>query len=90
MFVGIIRKSVRLCASAVLAASVAGSVGGVALASTTTIDSRNARVTRQVDRDAVPGAGMARVTPAEHLPSYPLRFDGRLRNGLEPNPLTYG
>jgi hypothetical protein len=90
MFAGIIRKSVRLAAPAVLAASIAGSVGVVALASTDASSSGRAQVVGQVNRDAVRGAGMGRATPAGDFPSYPLRPDGRLRNGLTPNPFTYG
>ena len=90
MFVALIRKSVRLSAAAVFAALVAGSVGTAAVA--TTVASRSSSVWRtgQVNRDAVPGAGMAHAKPADDLPSFLLRPDGQLRNGLTPNPPTYG
>lgn len=90
MFARIIEKSVRLLASAVLAAAVVGSLVVLVVATTGASDHRNGWTTGQVNRDAVPVAGIAHATPADGLPSFLLRRDGRLRNGLMPNPLTYG
>lgn len=83
MFAGIIRKSVRLSATAILG-------GMVVVAASGANHSRSDWRTGQVNRDAVPGAGMAHATRADDLPSFLLRSDGLLRNRLEPNPLTYG
>jgi hypothetical protein len=91
MFTAIIRKSAQLLMPAVLVVAVAGSVSAAGPAKPDASDSRDAQVTGEIDRGAaVPGAGMADVARPEGVPSSLLRRDGRLRNGLEPNPLTFG
>ena len=90
MFAGIIGKSVRLSAAAVLGASVAGGMAAVVFATTVASHSSYGWRTGQVNRYAVPGAGAAHATPADDLPSFLLRSDGLLWNRLPPNPFTYG
>lgn len=77
--------------TAALIAAVAGSAGAATLARTYASDQRSPPAVGQRDRyRVVSGAGLGYAPAPTDIPSYLVRPGGLLRNGLTPNPFTYG